>query len=206
MGKVVKFELKAAPKFAFKKVKSRKISSTENSNQLNLFNSKHEGKVLKLPYNLAIFDEALLFDEQGKDKAEELYWEAILNGESVPDAYCNLGILQFNAGNKAKAIDCFTQSLKAEPRHFESHYNLANLYLEVENIALARLHYEVAAEIEPGFPNVFYNLGVVYAMTRDFEKAAAGLERYTSMVTDEESLEARGLLLSIRESLSLGKS
>ena len=206
MGKVVKFELKATPKFAFKKVKSRKKSSTGNLNQLDLFNSEHEGKVLKLPSNLSIFDEALLFDEQGNNRAEELYWDAISNGESVSDAYCNLGILQFNTGNKAKAIDCFTQSLKADPRHFESHYNLANLYLEVENIALARLHYEVAAEIEPEFPNVFYNLGVVYAMTRDFEKAAAGLERYTTMVTDEESLEAKSLLLSIRETLSRGKS
>ena len=102
MGKVVKFDLKAAPKFAFKKAKTRKKSSTENSNQLDLFNSKHEGKVLKLPSNLAIFDEALLFDEQGNDKAEELYWDAISKGESVSDAYCNLGILQFNTGNKAK--------------------------------------------------------------------------------------------------------
>ena len=206
MGKVVKFDFKATPKFAFKKVKVKRKPVTADSSQLNIFDASKEGKILKLDTGKGVFEEALLFDEQGNSKAEELYREAILKGESIPDAYCNLGILQFNNGNKAKAIDCFTQSLKHDPRHFESHYNLANLYLEVENITLARLHYEVSAEIEPEFPNVFYNLGVVYAMTKDFEKAVVGLEKYISLVHQDDSLEAQGLLLSIRESITLDKS
>ena len=147
MGKVVKFVLKSTPIVALKRVKKRKKVDPEDFGQLNLFTPKDKTKIVSMPSTLSPFEEALVLDEQGNMKAGELYYQAISAGECVADAYCNLGILEFKHGKKAESIDCFTKSLKHDPRHFESHYNLANLYSEVENIELAKLHYQVASRI-----------------------------------------------------------
>ena len=99
-------------------------------------------------------------DERHDDRAEELYRRAIAEGDLVADAYCNLGIIASQAGRIAKAFDCFTKSLEHHSRHFESHYNLGNLYLEGDNLRLAKMHYELAAKINPTFPNLYFNLGL----------------------------------------------
>ena len=99
-----------------------------------------------------------LLHEQGDPKAAEHYLEAINEGDNVAEAYCNLGIINLERQNLAKALDNFTLSLKNDPRHVEAHYNLANLYYDAGDLQLARLHYEAAAQIEPGFSLVYFNL------------------------------------------------
>jgi len=201
MGKVVKFVLKSTPIVALKRVKKRKKVDPEDFGQLNLFTPKDKSKIVSMPSTLSPFEEALVLDEQGNMKAGELYYQAISAGECVADAYCNLGILEFKHGKKAEAIDCFTKSLKHDPRHFESHYNLANLYSEVENIELAKLHYEVASRILPDSASVYYNLGIVYALNNEFEKSVLNLTRYIGLVSEKDGMEAKELLASLKESL-----
>ena len=64
-------------------------------------------------------------DERGDGQAAELYARAIENHDCVADAFCNLGILESKKGSTAKAFDCFTTSLKHDPRHSEAHYPTA---------------------------------------------------------------------------------
>ena len=142
---------KAPSKFGYKRVRGRKKIDLEEFGQLNLFNQIVEAKVIRLNAHLSPFEEALLMDEQEQTSAKEAYWNAIKLSDCVADAYCNLGILESRDGETVKAIDSFTNALKFDPRHFEAHYNLANLYSDVGDLALARLHYELAIEIDPDF-------------------------------------------------------
>ena len=119
----------------------------ELQGQLNLFRVE-TGRLARL---LTPFEEALLLHEQGDPKAAEHYVEAINEGDNVAEAYCNLGILNLERGQLGAALDNFTLSLKNDPRHVEAHYNLANLYYDAGDLQLAKLHYEAAAQIEPGF-------------------------------------------------------
>lgn len=204
MGRVVKFPVKASPKISLKRAKAKKRPKPERHGQLNLFDQpeSREARILQLKTNLNTFEEALMMDKQGDPKAADLYLKAIESGDFAADAWCNLGIMEFENEQKSKAINCFTNALKQDPRHFESHYNLANVYLEVENLELAKMHYEVAAEIEPDSPNVYYNLGVVYAMHKEFEMAVKSIERFIELTPGEGSSEAREFLLSLKSSLS----
>jgi tetratricopeptide (TPR) repeat protein len=153
-----------------------------------------------MPSSPTPFEEALMLDEKGDaPKAKEAYQNAICENDCPADAYCNLGILEYESGNTIKAIDSFTKSLKAEPRHFESHFNLANLYSELGNLPLAKTHYEFARELQPDFPDICFNLGLVYAMTRDFESALKILSEYKEMVSPEESENADKLIESIKK-------
>lgn len=184
MTKVIQFPSPNPEKFGFKPVRKKKHTDTPppKQGQLNLFAG---GKMVSLN-QLSTFEEALMLDEQGNEKAREIYAKAIQQGDSVADAYCNLGILESEQKNYTKAIDCFTRGLKEDPRHFEAHYNLANLYAEVGNISLAKLHYQMSIEIEPTFPNSHFNLGLTLAMNKEIDEAVQALLTYRGLVAYEE--------------------
>src|SRR5947207_2739385 len=136
---------------------------------------------------LSRFEQALMLDERGDLKAAELYRKAIEEQDCVADAYCNLGIIESQKGNTAKAFDCFTTSLKYNPRHSEAHYNLGNLYCDVNDFRLAQIHYEMAKEVDPSFANVYFNLALVQAINNDLGAAVSALTRYQELVSKDEA-------------------
>ncbi len=201
MAKVIQLDTTRASKLGYRRARKRKSKNLEKEGQLNLFASA-EAKVIQLPSRFTPFEEALWLDEHCNPGAQEAYLKAIIAEDCVADANCNLGILETQSGNTLKAFDYFTQCLKYEPRHLEAHYNLANLYFEQNDFRLARLHYEIAAEIEPEFPNIYFNLGLVYALNEEYEDAFNALVKYKSLTSPDEGSKADTLLLSLKRSLT----
>jgi tetratricopeptide (TPR) repeat protein len=163
----------------------------ELQGQLSLFRAE----ATRLARLLTPFEEALLLHEHGDATAADHYAEAINNGDNVAEAYCNLGIINLEQGELAKALDNFTLSLKNDPRHVEAHYNLANLYYDVSNLQLAKLHYEAAAQIEPGFSLVYFNLSLVYHKLGDKVSASTALNKYRELEPDDTDIEVLDQLL-----------
>ncbi len=151
---------------------------------------------------LSPFEQALISDERGDTQAAELYAKAIEDQDCVADAFCNLGIIESKKGNTAKAFDCFTTSLRHDPRHSEAHYNLANLYFEVNDFRLAQIHYEMAAEVDPTFANVYFNLALVQSINNELGAAVTTLTRYQQLVRPDEARNADDLLRNLRQSLA----
>jgi len=168
----------------------------ELQGQLHLFRSEG-ARVARL---LTPFEEALLLHEQGDPKAAECYAEAISEGDNIAEAYCNLGILNLEQGQFAKALDHFTLSLKNDPRHVEAHYNLANLYYDASDLQLARLHYEAAIQIEPNFSLVYFNLALVYHRLGNLPGATAALEKYRHLEPDDDEIVVLDQLLKAMRS------
>lgn len=201
MAKIIQFSPTPGPeKFGPQRARRKKDGQSNESPgakqaQLNLVFGG--AKVLRLN-QLSVFEEALLVDDQGDKKlARASYLKAIKEGDSIADAYCNLGILEWQDGNTTKAIDYFTQSLKNDPRHYESHYNLANLYAEVGNYSLAKIHYQIAIEIEPEFANSYFNLGLTLAMNKEFQEAVNILKRYRQMTPGEDHSQTDDLIFKL---------
>jgi len=168
----------------------------ELQGQLNLFRAE-TGRVARL---LTAFEEALLLHEQRDPRAVDSYLEAINEGDNVAEAYCNLGIINLEQGNLAKALDNFTLSLKFEPRHVEAHYNLGNLYYDAGDLRLARLHYEAATLIEPGFSLVYFNLALVYHKLNNLAGAMNALTKYRELEPDDSEIDAMNQLLKAMQS------
>jgi tetratricopeptide (TPR) repeat protein len=199
MGKVIPFSAKQPSKFGFERVRQRR---KENPDQLNLF-SAATCRILRFPTHMSSFEEALLLDEHDDSRAEELYRRAISEGDLAADAYCNLGIIESRAGRMTKAFDCFTKSLGHDPRHFEAHFNLGNLYFEGDNLRLARMHYELAAEISPASPNLYFNLGLVLALLEETRAAIDAFVNYQLLVSPEERGNADDLISGLKRSLAI---
>jgi tetratricopeptide (TPR) repeat protein len=171
----------------------------ELQGQLHLFRVEPS----RLARLLTPFEEALLLHEQGDAKAAaEHYLEAIVEGDNVAEAYCNLGIINLERGEISSALDNFTLSLKNDPRHVEAHYNLANLYYDAGDFQLAKLHYEAAAQIEPGFSLVYFNLSLVYHKLGDLNAASATLEKYLQLEPEDEDVDVLNRLLKAMKSHS----
>ena len=200
MAKIIEFPGQNRTKIGFKRVRAVKQTDLERHGQLNLFRQPR-GQVVALPRQLTPFEEALLLDEHDDENASAAYHRAIDAGDCVAEAYCNLGIIESEAGKFTEAFDCFTLSLVNDPRHFESHYNLGNLYLDEGDFRLARLHYEICAVLEPDFPDTYFNLGLVLAMTREFDLAKDSILRYKALVPEPERVKADELLASLKQSL-----
>lgn len=194
MGKVVKFPIPTPEKFGPERVRKKRVGEEEKHGQLNLFGG---ARVVRL-HKLSDFEEALLLDDQGdKDCAVKLYLKAITKGEALGDAYCNLGIIEWQKGDPTKAIDCFTLALQNDPRHFEAHYNLANLYGELGNFPLAKAHYRISIEIEPSFPNSHFNLAMTFAMNKEFDEAVKCLTQYRALASPADHQLADDLIIKL---------
>jgi tetratricopeptide (TPR) repeat protein len=200
MAKIIQFPLNPGPeKFGLQRVRRTKTKGDGRPSQLNLFSA---GKVIRLN-QLSVFEEALLMDEQGETKkARGYYQKAVAEEDSAADAYCNLGIIESQEENYPKAIDCFTMCLKENPRHYEAHYNLANLYAEIGNHALAKVHYRIAIELEPEFPNSYYNLGITLAQEKDYREAVQFLKKYRDLSPKEEHQQTDDLICKLSTTLS----
>ncbi len=200
---VIRFPVEGVRRKGFKRARLGGESVMERQGQLNLFDRERPaGEVLSFPSRMSLFEEALLLDERGDAAASEAYRKAIDANDCIADAYCNLGIKQSEQGKTADAFDSFTKSLAQEPRHFESHYNMANLYFEVGDLRLARTHYEIAASINPEFPNVYFNLGLVHAMTDNFGSAIDALSTYRTLAVNDDLRIADELLATLKRSVT----
>ena len=185
------YDLRALKLFRhIRKLRSGGVSlqavSRELRGQLSLF-PEAPTDLIRLPIRLSTFEEALVLFDAGDPAAAELFRQAVEESEGVADSYCNLGILESNAGRHNQAFDYFTNALVEDPRHFEAHYNLANLYFEMGDYRLSRQHYELAGMLEPNFPNLYFNLGLVHALTGDLKEAVASLEKYKTLIAGDDT-------------------
>jgi Flp pilus assembly protein TadD len=195
VAKVIQFPVPSPEKFGFRKVqKKSQPRPAARTGQLPLFGG---AKVVKINPDQTYFEEALMLDEAGDGRAGDQYLKAIEAGDSPDDAYCNLGILESRHGNTPKAIDCFSRCLALNPRHFEAHYNLANLYAELGNLPLAKVHYQVSIEVEPDFPNSYYNLGLTLAINREYKEAVKALRRYRELASPDDRRQTDDLLAQL---------
>ena len=203
MAQILKFPAQSS-KLGYKRVRKR-TNAAESPDQLHLF-PQTTAQILDFGSESGRFEQALILDERGDPKAAELYAKAIEEQDCVADAYCNLGIIESQKANTTKAFDCFTTSLKYDPRHCEAHYNLGNLYFDVNDLRLAQVHYEMAGEVDPSFANVYFNLALVQAIRNDLRAAISALTRYQELVSPDEARHADELLLNLRKSLAAAKS
>ncbi len=77
------------------------------------------------------------------------------------EAYLLLGLVEFQAGETASAIQHYKKTLALQPNSYSGHYNLALAYLRQRKLQDGRAELERAVKLDPNQPDAVYDLGVV---------------------------------------------
>jgi Flp pilus assembly protein TadD len=80
------------------------------------------------------------------------------------------------------------------------------MYFDVNDLRLAQLHYELAAEVDPSFPNVYFNLALVQAINNEIADAVTALTKYQELAPEAERRNADELMENLKKSLAATKS
>ncbi len=109
---------------------------------------------------------------QQYDKAVESYEKALLlNPKSGITVYPALGAAYFNRDQYGKALEYFKRSLEFSPDDSLRHYDIGNVYLQLNRCDLAIEAYRKAIENSVAFQEARYNLAVCYIRTGQRAKA-----------------------------------
>ena len=108
-------------------------------------------------------------------------WEDVL--EKAPRsvrAYGNLGIYHYNQGNLNHALQYLEKSVMVGNKISENHYNLANLYFDLNRLKEAEKEYSMAIWLDPAFSeSSHFGLGGLYMR---WNRAESALEEYAKAI------------------------
>jgi tetratricopeptide (TPR) repeat protein len=193
MGKIIPYQNRRFKPLDFVRVDEKTIPN----GQMNLFDSPRYPEATLLPISDNAFDLALKLDLKNDPGAERFYLRAIEKNENIAHAYCNLGVLAAHKENMIEAVDYFTRALAEDPRHVETHFNLANVYFAVGNHHLALFHYRLVNRIAPDFADGYFNLGLTLLETEDLKNAQHAFLQYQRLSPDLKSDQVATILKSL---------
>ncbi len=101
-------------------------------------------------------------ESESWNRAIEAYEKALELEPDYADAYCNLGAVRYNQGQRAEARRAFEACLAREADHVEANFNLANVLEEEGEDAVALAHYRRALASDPLYPALHINLALLY--------------------------------------------
>jgi tetratricopeptide (TPR) repeat protein len=127
--------------------------------------------------------------------AIEAYEKAIELEPDYADAYCNLGAVRYNQGQRAAARRAFEACLEREADHVEANFNLANVLEEEGDDTGALSHYRRALASDPLYPDLHINLALLYEKLARERAACDHWRRYLQLDPDGSWAEVAKLRL-----------
>lgn len=114
-------------------------------------------------------------------EAVEAYEKALELEPDYADAYCNLGAVRYNQGQRAEARRAFEACLAREADHVEANFNLANVLEEEGEDHGALAHYRRALTADPFYPDLHINLALLYEKIGRARPACDHWRRYLQL-------------------------
>lgn len=110
------------------------------------------------------------------ERAKELLHKATRRGGSSFAAHYGLGRLFVAEEDWQKALREFKRALAIKPSP-EAHYALGCLYYQLSRDSLAVRHLRKATEMDAGYGEAFYVLGLIYKRTGELHRAQEAFEK-----------------------------
>ncbi|MEZ4330784.1 MAG: tetratricopeptide repeat protein [Myxococcota bacterium] len=111
-------------------------------------------------------------------EAAAAYEKAIALDGEYADAFCNLGAVRYNQGQRVAARRAFEACLGLVPDHVEANFNLANVLEELGEDEQALVLYRRALAVDPIYPDLHINLALLYEKLDRMRAACRHWRRY----------------------------
>lgn len=127
------------------------------------------------PWIERTFRKALKEQRRGgrETRASSLYRGVLRRNADHYGSWINLGVLEFERGQTAEAVRCFTRAQALRPDATEACFNLGKALRTLGDRRSAQKFLEMAYEAAPGDPAVLEELGVLYVETERLAAARA---------------------------------
>ncbi|MBW1981585.1 MAG: tetratricopeptide repeat protein [Deltaproteobacteria bacterium] len=96
------------------------------------------------------------------------------------ERYVNEGVLALRGRDPNLALERFLKALKDDPENPYVHYNIAIAYWAKRDTAKAKLHFEEAIRLKPGYSEAYNNLGVIYLEQGQIQQAIESFKKALS--------------------------
>ena len=104
--------------------------------------------------------------------AREELEEAIKADPNLGEAYVHLGMVEYQTGELAKAVQHLRRAVELLPDSFDAHYGLAMVFLRDQRGEEGMRELQRARQINPRSPDAAFNLGIVLLGRGKAEEAA----------------------------------
>jgi tetratricopeptide (TPR) repeat protein len=95
------------------------------------------------------------------------------------------GKYELSIGNTEKAIKIFDEKVKHHPESAACHVALGEALKYKGRWDEARAEFQKATEVEPGYAEGFYQLGIMQEKSQMFAQAANSFDRYVQLAPDK---------------------
>ena len=151
-----------------------------------------EDAVSKAPWNArARYNLGVSLLETDPEKARAAFLAAVELRPRYAAALYNLGWLAQKAGRFGPADEYYRKAIDADPRNWQAHQTLANLFMMRGDLRGALGEYREVVRISPGYRPAYRSMAGVQVQMGDFEGALSTLGRLEKLSPD--SLEERYL-------------
>ena len=103
-----------------------------------------------------------LFKNNQLDIVEKLSLNLTKDFPNESFGWKSLGFLYKRKGQLDKSLEAYKIALKKNPLDAETHYNLGNVYKQINNLSEAEFNYQNAIKIFPNYIEAFNNLAITY--------------------------------------------
>jgi protein O-GlcNAc transferase len=142
-----------------------------------LFSSAGTGNARQSPSDALQLKQAARHLQKGDlDNAEQMLEKLLKRKPDLPEAVELLGVIRSKQQRFAEAEALFQRALRLNPLLASAHIYLGRLYKQSNQLELALASFQNAAKILPSNPEVLYNLALLFADNRQFDKAVRTLD------------------------------
>ncbi|MBZ5654576.1 MAG: rhomboid family intramembrane serine protease [Acidobacteriia bacterium] len=123
-------------------------------------------------------------------KAEIEFKRSIELNPRDEDAFYFLGYTELELKRPQQAREVFTQLLKLNPNSADAHFGLAAVFYFENKYSDALGEYQRAAQLDPGYQNVFYDMGLMQSNLKMYDDAIASFLKQRENGDDADNEDA----------------
>ncbi|MFA5791810.1 MAG: tetratricopeptide repeat protein [Candidatus Paceibacterota bacterium] len=122
-----------------------------------------------------------LAQENDRQGALKIYERILEIDENHVEALTNIGIIYFDSGDFKKAEEFLGKALKINPENLLTNFDMGSVKGEQGQREEEIKYYLKVIEIDPLYPDVYYNLGLAWRILGKYENAILCYRRYLDL-------------------------